>query len=81
MHEMEMEATQGGSVKRYNVVSSDHCTGTEMQAREDGRFVMYSDALAAIEQARKEEREACAALAELCDDADHAARAIRARKP
>lgn len=70
-------------MKRYNVTSSDRRIGTEMHADSDGRFVLYSDHLAAIEQARKEELEACASIAErmLCEGAEDIAAAIRARKP
>lgn len=74
-------------MKRYNVIGS----GT-IYEDEEGRFVLHSDALAAIEQARREEREACAKLCEQKFEAErgyyHAKRAsleiaaaIRARKP
>ena len=70
-------------MKRYNVVSSDRRIGTEMHADSDGRFVLYSDHLAAIEQARREVKEECAMIADrrtLQTNLEIAA-AIRARKP
>ena len=44
-------------MKRYNVISGTALTGAGAEIYEDseGRFVKYSDALAAIEQARKNE--------------------------
>ena len=41
-------------MKRYNVISSERRIGTEIYADPEGRFVLYSDALAAIEQARSD---------------------------
>lgn len=78
-------------MKRYNVTSSDRRIGTEMHADSDGRFVLYSDHFAAVEQARMEEREEILALLEARQrrtnikaaflELEHSMKAIRARKP
>ena len=73
-------------MKRYSFSPASNFIPTP-----DGRWVLYTDHLAAIEQARKEEREACASLCEQLAQHAHFDRdekhyyacsaAIRARKP